>query len=348
MRNKTYYISIVLICLGLIGMLAGCARPVELKPAITQEFNYNDFSSVEVGLWSPVFLSFGNTLNIPIGLDVVKADSYKMEITANENIFDFIHISQSGKSLKVLIDRNRIGNENATLNIKIGMPQLEGLKLSGGVMRANVFSSAADFAANVSGSSKLTIDMQTGKTSFNIGSSSVVIASGSVGDLQAQVSGSSRFTSNVNSTSLTYVISSSSDVVTNGTTGALNAEVSSSSSLDMSLESGDSLIKVSSSSDVTGNLKAADLQIEANSSSRIDLKGSAPNAVLKASSSSDIVMPQFVLNSAAVTLNGSSEANIQVSQHLDVNLSSSSHLTYTGQPVMGDVKVSGASDITHK
>jgi hypothetical protein len=347
MKNISRYLGIFLVLVGVMGALAGCARPIDLKPALTREFSNSDFSSVEVGLWRPIYLSFGNTIDVPINLDVVKADKYSLKIEANENIFEYIHVSQSDKNLKVLIDRNRVGTREATLNVKIGLPELEGLKLSGGILRANVFSSAAEFNAAVSGSSKLSVDMQTGKANFNIGSSSNVTASGSASDLRAEVSGSSRFTNNVKASSLTYVVSSSSDVITSGTTGLLNAEVGSSSSLDMNLESGNAKIKASSSSDITGSLKAADLQCEASGSSRIELEGSAVNAVLKASSSSSLRMPQFTLTTADASVSGSSNANILVNQHLNVNLSSSSNLTYRGQPVMGNVQVTGSSEIKH-
>jgi hypothetical protein len=347
MKNISKYLGVIMVLIGLTGALAGCARPIDLQPAVNREFSNRDFSSVEVGVWRPTFLSFGNTINVPISLDVVKSDKHSLAIEANENIFEYIHISQSDKNLKILIDRNRIGTNEAVLNVKIGLPELEGMKLSGGILRANVFSSAAEFNCAVTGSSKLTVDMQTGKANFDIGSSSNVTANGSASDLRAEVSGSSRFTNNVKASSLTYIISSSSNVITSGTTGLLNAEVGSSSSLDMDLESGNAKIKAFSSSDITGKLKAADLQCEASGSSRVELEGSAANAVLKASSSSSLRMPKFTLTTADAIVSGSSNANILVNQHLNVKLSSSSRLTYTGQPVMGNVEVTGSSEIKH-
>jgi hypothetical protein len=79
-----------------------------------------------------------------------------------------------------------------------------------------------------------------------------------------------------------------------------------------------------------------------------DLTGSAGDISIIASDSSDFDSSGFTAQTADVTLTGASDASIGVITALDVDISGASSLTYTGNPTMGKIAVSGASEINHK
>ncbi len=125
--------------------------------------------------------------------------------------------------------------------------------------------------------------------------------------------------------------------------------VSGASSLDkLDMVVGDAEFEISGASRVSGNLTAGDLEILVSGASSVELTGQADNIDLRISGASRVDLADVPVRDADVTLSGASEATINVSGELDIELSGASRLFFYGNPVMGDTDVSGASTIKHK
>jgi len=128
-----------------------------------------------------------------------------------------------------------------------------------------------------------------------------------------------------------------------------NLVVSGASSLNgVDIVTGDAVFEISGASKVGGNLSAGNLDIEVSGASSLDLAGQARNINLVVSGASRVDLTDMALRDGDVTLSGASEATLNVSGELDIELSGASRLFFYGNPVMGEAKVSGASTIKHK
>jgi len=145
---------------------------------ITREFDFSDFTNVEV---SHAFR-----------VEITRSDSYQISITASAKLFDYIDVSKSGNTLK--ISRKPYHRPTSTTpEVRINMPILNKLRLSGATKGTVAgFSSQEDFDLNVSGASGLDIDMEAGKTKLEISGASRISGNVKVADAEFTLSGASR------------------------------------------------------------------------------------------------------------------------------------------------------------
>ena len=372
-----------------VGVLAGCARVIELEPPVTRDFNITDFTGVEftgldvVGSW----FQFGSPADLPFEIEVTQAETYGVNITTNENLFDFVGVTKVGDTLKIVIDRSKIRTDKATIKAQVTMPALQSIMLAGGTDgTVRGFASAGDFDARVSSGSILDADVQAANVTFRVSSSSRMVARGTARDFNADVSSGSTLDMDMQTGDAEFDVQSSSRV--SGTLEAEDTRVSlssgsrldmdmrtadadftvqsssrgsgtlksdrtsvslgSGSTLDMDVQTGDASFTVQSSSRVLGRLEATSTTASLSSGSRFEVEGKGGDAVLTASSSSSFVIPDFAVNNASVTLSTGSHADVTVAGRLDVDISSSSRLTYGGSPTLGDVQVSSGSNLTRR
>ncbi len=143
-------------------MGSACDLVVGSGRLVTKEMDFTDFSVVEVGHAFEV--------------KITRSDSYKVTITVDDNLFDYIKASKANEKLKIGL-KSGYSYRSATLRAGITMPDLYGLNLSGAT-RCTV--------EGFSSSHTLTLDMS--------GASSLKLADTSVGDVEADLSGGSRVT----------------------------------------------------------------------------------------------------------------------------------------------------------
>ncbi|MFC1969722.1 head GIN domain-containing protein [Chloroflexota bacterium] len=189
--------AIVAVLLGVLlisGLLAGCIR--EGVPGsgnlVTQEFEFSDFTRVEVGSAFEV--------------EIVQADSFRVSVTADDNLFEHIQVSKQGETLKIGLKLVPLRPLFSTLKAEITMPQIRGLDLSGAT-RGTVsgFSSTENLDTEVSGASSLDMtDMSAGDVEFELSG-----ASRARGDITA--GGDARF--NLSGASSVQLQGSASDLV---------------------------------------------------------------------------------------------------------------------------------------
>ncbi|MFA5308181.1 MAG: head GIN domain-containing protein [Dehalococcoidales bacterium] len=151
--------------LASLTVFTGCVR-VDMSekngPITSRSYDFTDFTGVEVG----------NAFE----LEVVRADTYSVNITAGENIMDRIRIAETGGVLKITLDGWSfswwwLNNPKVTIT----MPVLKSLNLSGASQgTATGFKSAEDFMLKLSGASNLDMDMETGYFTSEISGASSV------------------------------------------------------------------------------------------------------------------------------------------------------------------------------
>lgn len=124
----------------------------------------------------------------------------------------------------------------------------------------------------------------------------------------------------------------------------LDIEVSGASSLDIEgIVAGDLRFDISGASKLTGDVDAGDVDFDVSGASTVRLQGMAADMELELSGASNAELDDFLVNNASVYFSGASRGTVNVGGRLDVELSGASRLTYTGDPTIGDVDISGAS-----
>jgi hypothetical protein len=88
------------------------------------------------------------------------------------------------------------------------------------------------------------------------------------------------------------------------------------------------------------------LGIDFSGGSRATLSGQAVDLTVSGSGGSNIDLRDLQVQNASVDLSGGSQAKVNASGRLDVNLSGGSQLQYRGNPTMGSQDISGGSRIS--
>jgi len=128
----------------LIGGLFPFSQVVGSGNLRTQGETLSDFAIVHVG----------SGFNV----DITQASSYRIIITADDNLFDYIQVAKTEKTLTIRLEPS-VSYQTSTLKAEIAMPDLEELQFSGGVNgTATGFVMSYDFRAELSGGSILKMD----------------------------------------------------------------------------------------------------------------------------------------------------------------------------------------------
>jgi hypothetical protein len=183
----------------------------------TETYTFTDFTEVEV---SSAF-----------AFEIQQSSSYSINVTADDNVMDYVRVSQDGQTLQIGLGRV-IWLGPVTLKVSVTMPQLHGLTASGASHGTiSDFSSTEDLDITLSGASRLTGDITAGNVDFGISGASTVQIEGSADDIDANVSGASHFNLEaftVNNADINFSGASSGTVNLNG---RLDANLSGASTL---------------------------------------------------------------------------------------------------------------------
>ncbi len=149
------------------------------RPTKTEEYKLNDFSSIKIG---GIF-----------DIQIERADSYSVNVTADEDLFKNLNVEKKGEKLEVSHARHiSWWSKLSRPKVEITLPILKGLELSG-ASRATFkgFSSTEDFKLDISGASKVTGDITTGDAKFDVSGASRAELNGSGKDIVIDASGAS-------------------------------------------------------------------------------------------------------------------------------------------------------------
>jgi hypothetical protein len=102
---------------------------------------------------------------------------------------------------------------------------------------------------------------------------------------------------------------------------------------------------LSGGSGIVGNLIATDIEANLSGGSQITLSGSADSVDVNSSGGSQINLEDFPVIDVDIHISGGGRATVNLSGTLDANMSGGSQLYYVGTPAMGDIDLSGGSQI---
>ncbi|MDP2920595.1 MAG: DUF2807 domain-containing protein [Dehalococcoidia bacterium] len=125
----------------------------------------------------------------------------------------------------------------------------------------------------------------------------------------------------------------------------LDLNLSGNCSLDVEMTAGAIKCEISGASRLTGKMQVIDAEFVLSGASRTALSGQAERATVSAWGASQVEMNRFPVKDASLHLKGASEAAIAATGMLDIDLSSGSRLTYTGNPTIRSISVTGASSL---
>jgi len=202
MKKSILTVACIVILITAV-LLAGCTAAIikkEAGPTTTREYNFTDFTSIEIGH--------------AFKLEVIPADTYSISISASEDVFDHIEVSKTGNKLKIDMDILIFRSHRAP-RVKITMPELRGLYLSG-ASEGNVtgFKSSQDMDCGISGASELDMDVETG-------------------NFECEISGASEVAGYLKATSCDIVLSGASQIEINGSGGNIRLGASGASRADL-------------------------------------------------------------------------------------------------------------------
>ncbi len=187
-----------IVIIGLASILAislisiACAG---LGPAVTgssqletREFDFKDFTTVEVGTAINVNFSQSD----PFKVNISQSDSYRVSITTNQNLFDYLDITNGSGTLRIDLKPFHKYNRVA-VEAKITMPAIGGLQLSGASRgELSGFRSSDGLNLEVSGASELNMtDIKAGDSRFAVSGASTVTGTITAATADFNVSGAS-------------------------------------------------------------------------------------------------------------------------------------------------------------
>ena len=184
-------------------VLPGCNGTVGSGEVITEKKDFTNFTTLDI---SSAF-----------EVDITQSSTYSVIISADEDLFDYIEVTQTGSELKIYLSPHHIFTDftlgKRVLKAEISMASLHDLVISGaskgtvtGFKSASPLKldvsgattlkltdiAAGDTDCEVSGASKLTGNLTAGQADFNISGASSMDLSGVTNDMRIEVSGASR------------------------------------------------------------------------------------------------------------------------------------------------------------
>ena len=184
MRKPILITTVLVIIMGLLIAVSGCIPG--FGPTVTGsgkmaawDFDYRDFTKIEAGY--------------AFDIDVVKADTYLVRITIDDNLYEHLDISKQGDTLYLRLKPN-YNYINVNRKATINLPDLEKLGLSG-ASKADIgsgFSSSHAVDFELSGASKVDIDnMKAGNANFGLSGASKASGNIEMADGRFDLSGAS-------------------------------------------------------------------------------------------------------------------------------------------------------------
>lgn len=114
------------------------------------------------------------------------------------------------------------------------------------------------------------------------------------------------------------------------------------------IKAGRVVMDLSGASKVTGFIQADGIELEISSASRVRLEGSSGDVILDARGASRAELSDLLAENVDATLRDASSGIVNLDGRLNARLSSASTLEYIGEPVIGDLEVTGASTFRKK
>ena len=213
----------------------------------TRQYDFSEFTRVDI--------------NRAFSYEIMQSDTYSISITADSNLFDDIRVTKEGQTLVIDMEFPRapwalFNVVDSNLKVIITMPQLDGLDSSGATQGfVTSFNSTENLDVTVSGASTVALEKIT------------------AGDASFDVSGSSKVTGDIEAKNMELKVSGASTVQLKGSSGSMAADVSGSSNLKLSdLKVENANVILSGASNGTINLDGS-LDVKLSGSSTLEYIG---------------------------------------------------------------------------
>ncbi|UCD10092.1 MAG: DUF2807 domain-containing protein [Dehalococcoidales bacterium] len=197
---------ILILTLVAVLILPGCNGTIGAGEVITEKKDFKNFTSVDI---SSAF-----------EVDIIQSSTYSVVISADEDLFDYIEVSQTGSKLVIYLSPRHIFTDftlgKRVLKAEISMASLHELVISG-ASKGTVtgFKSASPLTLDISGATTLKI---------------VDIVAG---DTDCEVSGASKLTGNMTAGYADFIVSGASSMELSGVANNMEIEVSGASRADL-------------------------------------------------------------------------------------------------------------------
>jgi hypothetical protein len=238
MKKIVFELAFLLMCLPFV--LTACSN----GPSQTKEYDFSNFTGVQVGG--------------PFDVSITPSNSYSISITAPQDRFNNVKVEQSGSTLEVGMSFSFWSfwrNFGSKSKLEISMPELDNLNLSGATSGTVAgFTSNSNFQLELFGASNAEI---------NIGAY----------DTSADLTGASHVSGVFNVHDLTLSVSGASNAELSGTGNNLNLQAAGASGADLgNLQVVDANVQLSGASHVTVDA-ASKLNITASGASNLSYVG---------------------------------------------------------------------------
>ena len=108
-------------------------------------------------------------------------------------------------------------------------------------------------------------------------------------------------------------------------------------------------VEISGASNLSGDMSfGGEAFFNVSGASRLVLQGAGNNSRIQLSGASQARLSSLVMRKVDLNISGASNAQIKVSDNLDVAVTGASRLEYSGNPNIGKMLVFGASSINHR
>jgi len=174
----------IMVAVVLFGVWKPLGQVVGSGTLDTEQKGFTDFTIVDVG-WG-------------FEVEISQSDSYSISITADDNMFDYIEVSQTGDTLSIGLKWG-YSYQDVTLRAEITLPDLYELEFSGGT-QGNVkgFTSSHDFVLSLSGGSTISLEGAANDLTISgSGGSQLYLSDFLVHDVTVNLSGGSQATVNL-------------------------------------------------------------------------------------------------------------------------------------------------------
>ncbi|UCD10117.1 MAG: DUF2807 domain-containing protein [Dehalococcoidales bacterium] len=129
----------------------------------------------------------------------------------------------------------------------------------------------------------------------------------------------------------------------------LDISLSGASEIELSdMSTGMTFMDLSGASRISGHIQVDTIELDVSSASRVHLEGSADYLMVEAGGASKVELGDFITQNADITLRDASRGGFNLVETLDAQVNGASSLEYTGEPVIGDLEVTGASTFRKK
>lgn len=306
-----------------------------------------------------------------IQVSVAQSDSWKIAVTADENVMRFVSTEVRGGILYIKYADNISINSPTETRVKVGCPLIRSLSVSSsagisldGVAEGQTLEANASSAGTISGT------VNYDKVSLTASSNARIFLDemGEGQTLQANASSGGTISGTLHYDNVGLVASSNArifwDGVAEGQTFQANAssgaiingrldydvvKVIVSSNATVSLDGMDEgktfQANVSSAGTISGTLYYDNVTLLASSNARADLSGKCAAYKAKVSSGAKATAAELLSEKAYVDVSNNAKATISASSHLQANASSGGSVIYYGNPYQIDKETSSGGSI---